>query len=125
MIHKLTIERSLPSLNQYIDASRRNRFVGAKMKKDAEQYIGVFVQEQLKGVAIICPVSIHFAFYEPNRKRDPDNVLSYFTKVALDCLVARGVIPNDSQQWIKGLSYEFHVDRSSPRIEIQITEVGT
>ena len=36
---KIVIPGTLPGLNEYTEANRKNRFAGAKMKKEIEQYL--------------------------------------------------------------------------------------
>lgn len=37
-----------------------------------------------------------------------------------DGLVLAGIIPNDSQKYIKGVTHQFAIDRSNPRVEVEI-----
>lgn len=46
------------------------------------------------------PIEINFLYLEPNRKRDPDNIISA-KKFILDGMVNAGMIPNDTQRFIK------------------------
>lgn len=120
--YTVVIEGTLPSLNQYVDACRRNRYAGAKMKQAAENIICAFIKNQLGGVTIDSPVAVSIAWYEPNRKKDPDNV-AFAKKFLLDSLVQCGVLKNDSQQYIVRLSDSFYVDKNNPRIEVTLREV--
>lgn len=66
------------------------------------------------------PVWIDYRYYCPNRKRDLDNVSGYFHKVFQDAMVSKGTIPNDNWRYIRGFSDEFLLDRSNPRVEIEV-----
>lgn len=68
------------------------------------------------------PIHIHYHFYEPNTRRDKDNISGYFHKIFQDALVDKGIIPNDGWKYISGMSDSFGVDRKNPRIEITIRE---
>lgn len=60
-------------------------------------------------------------WYEPNGRRDPDNVMAG-QKFMLDALVHAGVIPNDSQKYIAGIVHRFRVDKQNPRVEVEIID---
>lgn len=63
-------------------------------------------------------VFIEYNFFEPNTKRDKDNISGYFHKVFQDALVQAGIIENDGWKCIRGFTDYFEVDRGSPRIEV-------
>lgn len=93
----------MPSLNTYINACRRNRFVGAKMKSDLEEEIGLYV---CKLPRFENPVRINFLWIEENRRRDLDNV-SGSRKFILDALVKAGVLPDDSPKYVRAFTDTF------------------
>ena len=70
------------------------------------------------------PVIIAYHFFEPNSKRDKDNIAGYFHKIFQDALIQAGIIENDGWKYIKGFSDDFDVDKANPRIEIEIREIG-
>lgn len=129
MIHKLTIDGRLNNLNDYIQAERQTFRVRGKfntkgniMKHKAQEHIIKCVRRDLKGLQISCPVFLHYHFYEPNEKRDLDNIASFAMKVTQDSLVLAKVIPNDGWRWIKGFSCDFDVDKDNPHIDVEIEE---
>lgn len=65
-----------------------------------------------------------YRWYEPNRKRDKDNIAAVGRKIIQDALVEAGVIRNDGWNDIRGFSDEFYVDKNEPRIEVEIEEVN-
>ena len=119
----LTIQGQLPNLNDYTLACRCHRQKGAKMKKDAESIISAYIMQQLKGVAFKNTVKLSFRWYEPNRKRDLDNVC-FAKKFILDALVSNGIIVADGWKGVVGFTDEFFVSKENPRIEVDIQEVG-
>ena len=119
----LIIYGKLPNLNEYTRACRTNRFAGAKMKSDAERIIGAFIRTQLPGVAFEKAVELQFRWYEPNKKRDLDNVC-FAKKFILDSLVSNGIIIADGWQGVKGFTDTFFIDKENPRIEVDIKEAG-
>lgn len=81
------------------------------------------IGQQLKGVQIEHPVVIEYIFYEPNRKRDLDNISSFAHKVIQDCIVKTGILENDGWKEITGYKDSFYCDNRNPRIEVIITEM--
>ncbi len=119
----LIIPGKLPNLNDYISAERCNKYKGAKLKALSENIVLRCIRQQLKGVHITKPVSMAYIWYEPNRRRDLDNISSFGRKVIQDALVNSGVLENDGWQNIRGFNDEFRVSKDEPRIEVYIFEV--
>ena len=119
MEEKLVIQGTLPSLNDYTRACRAHRMAGATMKEKAEELVSLSIPR----VSLPGRVRIHCDWYEPTARRDPDNV-RFGIKFISDALVRAGVIENDSQRFIAGLSDGFYTDKANPRIEVTITQVG-
>ena len=114
---RMIVPGRLPGLNEFINANRSNKHAGAKMKREAEEIISLYIP---RWQTYEEPVVVKFYFYEPNAKRDIDNVSSFFAKVCLDSLVRKKVLRNDSQAYVKGLEYRFFVDKDNPRIVVDI-----
>lgn len=115
------IHRTFPSLNEFIAASKQrkgNWNAGAAMKKRDQ----AIIRRYLPHARLNKPVRIDYTFYEPNRRRDHDNVASYFHKVFQDALVDAGILEDDGWGYITGYSDTFYVDRKAPRILVTITE---
>lgn len=93
-----TIHFKLPSLNEYILACRRNKYAGAKLKKDLERDIGWEIKAA-KLLPVANPCIVCMTFIEGNRKRDVDNVMSG-AKFCLDALVSSGVLMGDSPKHV-------------------------
>lgn len=123
MEYMVIIPGKLPGLNQWIDAMNRNRFEGAKMKKSAQHKVEQHLAKQLRDHKIHPPVKIHYIFWEPDKRRDHDNVSGFAHKVIQDAMVNIGALKNDGWNHISGYSDDFFVDRLYPRIEIIIEEV--
>ena len=122
MEHRVTIKGTLPNMNDYTNAQRVNRYMGAKLKKDAQTLCAWCIKSQLKNIRIQNPVVLHYFYYEPNRKRDLDNIAGFAHKVIQDALVECGVLQNDGWQNIIGFSDHFAIDKENPRIELIIEE---
>ena len=119
MKYTLTIKGQMVNLNDYTAACRTNRYTGAAMKERMEKKVTAHILEQLDGVHIHSPVRLSFRWYEPNKKRDLDNIC-FAKKFVLDALVKNGVLVNDGWEWVKGFTDEFFVDRENARIEVDI-----
>lgn len=122
--YKLNLPLRLHSLNEYITANRKKPIIGANMKRDDQAAVEWYIRSQLRGIHIKHPVRMHYAWYEPNKRRDLDNVSSYGRKIIQDALVSTGVLKDDSWKQITGFTDAFFVDRKTPHIEVEI-EVET
>lgn len=114
----------LDGLNNYTAANRMNYQKGGRMKKANEEMIIWHIREQLAGVHINGPVLIYYRFYEPNRKRDNDNILSCASKFVQDSLTKTQVLLDDTQKYIPHFYFDTFVDKENPRIEVRITELS-
>lgn len=115
----LVIEGRLPNLNDYTKACRGNKYAGAKMKEESERVISAHIRQQLQGVAFKGTVKLAFRWYEPDRRRDLDNIC-FAKKFILDALVSNGIIETDSWRGVVGFTDEFFIDKKNPRIEVEI-----
>lgn len=85
----------LTTLNEYINAERRNRYIAAKIKKTDTETVTAIAKSTLKPMDKI--ESIEFHIYQNGRK-DADN---YFitAKWIMDGLVKAEIIKDDSQKY--------------------------
>lgn len=120
----LTIDGTLPGLNEIIDASRANYRLGNALKQQAQNAVMWHIRQQLRGVRFEKPVILRYRFYEPHRRRDKDNIASGAHKVIQDALVKSGVLKNDGWKYVEGFEDRFDVDKQRPRIEVTIEEVN-
>lgn len=123
MEHKLKITGRLDALNEYTAANRTNPYKGGRMKQNNEDLIIWSIRQQLRGLHIDNPVLIYYRFFEPNAKRDNDNILSCAAKFVQDSLVKTKVLQNDNQKCIPKFYFDTFVDKNNPRIEVLITEL--
>lgn len=119
LMKTLVIKGQLPNLNDYTKACRSNRYVGAKMKKQAEDIISLHIKQQIPDVHFEDVVRLAFRWYEPNKRRDLDNIC-FAKKFILDALVSAGTIKADGWRGVKGFTDEFFLDSDNPRIEVDI-----
>ena len=123
MIRKIIIPGRFPSLNEWIGANRTrhgNWSAGNEMKKRDQRTICSYLPAGLKFKKRIF---IEYTFFEPNTKRDKDNISGYFHKIFQDALVEHHCIEDDDWKHIKGMADYFEVDTKYPRIEVVIEEV--
>ena len=90
MTYKFTIKGRLDGLNKFINANRSNPYMGNKLKQENEEVVIWAIKKQLKDLQIINPVILKYDFYEPNKRRDLDNISSMAHKVIQDALVKTG-----------------------------------
>lgn len=121
-IYHLMIPGRLPGLNEYTAASRSNKNQSARMKKDAQTLVMWHIRSQLKGVTITHPVHLSFTWFEPDRRRDRDNISSFGRKIIQDALVTGGVLYDDGWDYVVSYADDFAVDAQKPRIELVIVE---
>ena len=118
------IYAKLPSLNEYQDACRANKYKGAKMKSETDTIIGWFIRKAVREgtlQAVNGPVRLNFIWYEKTKRRDPDNVASA-KKFILDALQKQDILPNDSRKYIYGFSDEIR-DGVTDIVKVEIQEV--
>lgn len=125
-IYKFTIYGRLDGLNEYTKSNRYNRYAGGKMKKDNEQIIAGFISNALdEGLLkrnIDIPVKISIDWYEPNERRDIDNIV-FAQKFIFDALVQNDILEDDNRKCIKEITHKVFTDKDNPRIEVSIEEI--
>ena len=101
MEYKFTIPGRLDGLNEYTAANRTNPHKGGHMKQKNEDGIIWQIRRQLPGIGTItAPVLIYYRFFEKDRRRDNDNILSCAAKFVQDSLKKAWVIKDDNQRCI-------------------------
>jgi len=90
------------TLNNYILVERKNKFAGAKMKKD---YTGIIAMVLPKINIDKC--DIVFNWYKKDNKQDHDNI-DFCKKFILDAMVNKKLIKNDGSKYIGNFKSLFH-----------------
>ena len=116
---KFEIPGRLPGLNEIIAAAKSHFGAYAKMKHEHTTAIAWLA----KKLPTYKRVELVITWYEPDQRRDPDNIMAG-QKFILDGLVAAKVIPNDNQKHIVSIVHRFRVDKQNPRVEVEITEAS-
>ena len=112
------IDMKLPSLNEYINVCRANKFQASKFKKDIENDIGVFIARLPKYEK---PIKIHFHWIEGSKRRDLDNV-AFAKKFILDAMVKFGKLKDDNRKYVTEFSDTFSYGKET-RVILMIEEV--
>ena len=127
---QLRIPGRLPGLNDLICHNRSHWAEGARLKRETDMKIRTSIRCQVpwrlpgkSGALIQEPVHIHFEWHEGNRRRDLDNIYSA-KKYVLDALQEAGVIMNDSQKYVTGLSDEFILNRDWEGVVVTLSFAG-
>lgn len=114
---KLIIQGEMPTLNEYVNAERRNRFLAAKIKKTETERVYWLCKEQRLSLITSRRIFV-FVWYLKNKKKDPDNV-AFAKKFVMDGLYSAGIIYNDTQEWVEGYIDLFAIDKENPRVEVK------
>ena len=115
---KCEIDMRLPSLNEYVNACRANRYEASKMKKTTERDISLFIGRLPKFTK---PVIVHFIWIEKDMRRDADNI-AFAKKFILDALVKNRKLIDDSRRYVKGFTDNFEHGKNT-KVIIDIEEV--
>lgn len=107
-INKFKINRKLPSLNDYVNVCRRNKYQAADYKSNIEESIGWDIRQaltkgELKPVTKQC--DLYIEFHEKTRRRDTDNIQSS-TKFIQDAMVKQRILPNDNRKWVNQIYHK-------------------
>jgi Holliday junction resolvase RusA-like endonuclease len=121
MIYSFTINSRLPSLNDYIDVCRFDKYQAAVFKKKIDNLIALYIRSHLRGIHIEKPVIVHLHFVEENRRRDVDNVYSA-SKYILDALVKMQVLENDNPKHVVDIKYS-HEYASKSKVIVKLEEI--
>lgn len=119
--HTFTIHSRLPSLNDYVDACRYNKYQAASFKKNIDNLICNEIRSQLKSLHIEKPVIVYMHFVEENKKRDVDNVYSA-SKYILDALVKMKVLKNDNPKHVIDIKYS-HEYAEESKVIVKLEEI--
>lgn len=117
-MQRVEIPMKLPSLNEYVNACRRNKYAGAKMKADIENEMHWYLHNL---PTFVGPVFIHFHWVEANKKRDLDNVC-FAKKFILDTMVKVGILKDDNRNCVTGFTDTFEYAKEA-KVILEISEV--
>jgi len=120
--------RTMPSLNDYLNEVGRNPKAGSKFKHDYSKPMISAIRRCLRGWKVTHPpIILHYKYYElkKGKRRDITNIHCLVAKFFEDVLQEVGVIENDNPDWIIGFTADFEwLDKGEPYIEIIFEERG-
>lgn len=117
-MERVEIPFRLPSLNQYINECRKNKFAGAKMKKQVDEDISYYINKLPKYEK---PIKIHFIWVEENKRRDLDNIC-FAKKFILDSMVKAGKLKDDNRNYVQAFQDDFRYAKES-KVILEIEEI--
>ena len=120
-MQKLVIKGRLPNLNDILKNSTTHWAVAFRKKKESMELVEWYVRQQK--IKPVGKAQITITCYEPNLKRDEDNVLAGACKIILDALQRAKIIEGDGRKYIELVTNPVKIDRANPRIEVKIEEV--
>lgn len=126
MKYNFVIPGRLDGLNEYTRSNRYNRYAGGAMKHKNEEIVSEAIRDSLLNDSLITnihiPVKISINWYEPNERRDMDNVI-FAQKFIFDALVREGILEDDNRKCIKEITHKVFTDKENPRIDVTIEEL--
>lgn len=126
MVHYVTIQGQLKGLNELLAGrmfnQRTHRYINY-VKQGNDRQCVFFIREQLRGVKITKPITIHYDFYCQDKRHDRMNIASATDKSFQDALQKCDVIKNDGWDDVINCTFSFYIDRDNPRTEVTITEL--
>lgn len=120
---RFEIAGRLPGLNEIISANRSHFHAGRRQKKETQEICAQYILIG-KVPVFTGAVRITFHWFEPNSRRDLDNISGGGSKFILDALVESGRLGNDSRKFVKEISHHFpEPDQANPRVVVEIENI--
>lgn len=123
--NRFVISGRLSGLNEYTKVCRGNAYQANNFKKANQQIVKNAIRDALRHRFLHrvdkYPCQLRIAWYEPNSRRDVDNV-TFATKFILDAMVDEGIIEDDSRKYVSAITHRVMTDKQFPRIEVVIDE---
>lgn len=113
-----TIPGRLPGYNELTKGHWAKRY----RTKDAAMTLVGWCIRGARLSPITSPVAVAIRCYEPDKRRDYDNVTAGASKVILDALQNCGILKGDGQKYVTRVEPSVEIDRKNPRIEVEILE---
>ena len=115
----LILNTSFPTLNEYINLERTNKFQAANLKKVMTNKIAYLAKELNFMLPEKTCFDIEITWYKPNNRHDHDNI-SFGIKFVLDGLINAKVLKNDNSKYIRNISHKFELDETRTYISCNI-----
>lgn len=118
-MNKFEIKGRLDGLNEYTKVNRSNRYGANKLKRKNQNIVILGIRKYRVKPIHDYPISLSITWYEPNNRRDIDNV-TFAVKFILDALVQEGILVDDSRKYVRSINHKVLTDKNDPRIEVEI-----
>lgn len=121
---KFVVKGKLPSRNEEIQANRTHWSAGAKIKTYAQSVVCWSIKSAISSgdlKTVTEPIEV-FIEWHGSKRKDVDNIQSS-TKYILDALQETGILPSDSQKWVKQVWQKVVPDRED-YVVVEMSERG-
>jgi len=119
----LWIPAPMPGLNEIISAAERSPHAWGNLKKRWSSIVALYALQQ-HFPAIEGPAHFWIELVEPNRKRDPDNILAGALKIIFDALQGSKLLRNDGWNHVLSISPTWRVDKLKPGVLLTVNTVA-
>ena len=118
MKKELILNMSFPSLNEYINLERSNKFAAATMKKSRTITVAYLARAQVFKLEDK-KYDVYFTWYKPNNKKDHDNI-AFAKKFVLDGLILAKVLKSDGSKYINNFRDTFILDKTRDYVSCKV-----
>ena len=118
MKKELILNMPFPTLNEYIDLERANKYAAADMKKRKTNSVAFLALEQ-KFKLEKKKYDVYFTWYKPNNKKDHDNI-TFAKKFVLDGLVLAKILPSDGSRYVNNFRDTIILDKTRDYISCKV-----
>lgn len=114
-MNSFKITTALPTLNEYINLERTNKFIASAMKKKNTELCSRYALQMPKLDNVLYDLELLWTV--PNSRKDPDNV--YFAvKFILDGVVKAGRLTGDGMKNIRNIHHNIQVVKGESSVLI-------
>ena len=116
----------IKGLNELLNGrlyNNRTRKYHNPVKQENDKTCLRAIRKYMPGVNIDKPIKCTYYIYAQDKKHDRSNLCSAVSKSFADSLIIAGVIKNDTWDLYLGETFYTEIDRSNPRIIVEIEEV--
>lgn len=114
---KITIDYRLSNWNETINANRKNKYMGASLKKKEMNIIKMFLIGKPKITKY--PIKLNCTWYVKNLASDLDNKS---LKSVLDAMQEVGILKNDNCKHIQEINHKV-IKSNKDYLEIELEEI--
>ncbi len=120
MTYTLTVDIPRPPMTSNQQRRADYRTVARKKKEAAEPVAWLVKQQQ---IPLLDRVDVTVTWFAPDARRRDSDSLGPYMKAVCDALVGAGVLRDDDSRYVRQTAMRVEIDRTRPRIEIELKEV--